>query len=151
MARAPIKFITSTETATKPELIFPLSVGLHLFSSETKSIASGTRAFLETGVSLELPTGYYAQVVGRYSMTSIGIYVGSLTFESSYTGTIKVLMDNKSRYELPIQIGDKIAELIILPLDPPLVTYQNLLDDSTINFDLLDPLIFSGLEGENSI
>ena len=135
MSNRNIKFSRHTETACKPELIFPLSIGLHLFSSETKIINSGTRAFVETGISIDLPDGYYAQVVGRYSMTAMSIYMGSLTFDNSYKGIIKLLVDNKSMYELPIQIGDKMAELLIMPLDPPTVTYENLMDNTMINFD----------------
>lgn len=135
MSNRNIKFSHHTETACKPELIFPLSIGLHLFSSETKIINSGTRAFVETGISIDLPDGYYAQVVGRYSMTAMSIYMGSLTFDNSYKGIIKLLVDNKSMYELPIQIGDKMAELLIMPLDPPTVTYENLMDNTMINFD----------------
>lgn len=68
-------------------------------------------------------------------MITIGVYTATQTFDSSFQGPIKILLDNKSRFDLPILVGDKIAELIILPLDPPLVSYLNLFEDNTDNTD----------------
>ena len=93
-------------------------------------IESGRRGFVETGIIVSIPQGYYGQVVGRYSMLGIGVYTGSQTFDGS--STLKIFLDNKSSYDLPILVGDKIAELLILPLDPPLVDYQNLIENIDI-------------------
>ena len=133
MASTAIKFTTLSETAKRPEIIYPLALGMHIFASENRIIDSGRRAFVETGIKVSVPPGYYAQIVGCYSMTTMGVYVGSFTFDGKYEGPIRILVDNKSRYELAVAIGEKIAEMIILPLDPPVITYQNLFDNININ------------------
>lgn len=124
-----IKITCINEHSVKPRIIYPLALGLHIYSAQQKLVCAGQRSFIETGIKLDIPQGYYAQVIGRYSMTNIGVYSGALTLDNSYKGPINILLDNKSRFDLPIDIGDPIAELMILPLDPPVVTYQNLLDD----------------------
>ena len=120
-----IKLSCHTEQAKKPEIIFPMALGLHLFSSENILIETGKKTFVETGVSVTVPRGFYAQVVGRYSMTTIGVYVSTVTYDHNFFGPLRILMTNESRYDLPIEAGDKIAEILILPLDPPMVTVDD--------------------------
>lgn len=69
-------------------------------------------------------------------MITIGVYTATQTFDSSFQGPIKILLDNKSRFDLPILVGDKIAELVILPLDPPVVSYLNLFEDNAYDDEL---------------
>ena len=124
-----IKLVCHIEAATAPDIIFPMCLGMHIYSSENLLIESGKRAFVETGVSIEVPTGFYAQVVGRFSLTTIGIYVSTVTFDHSYHGTIRVMIQNDGRHEYPIAIGDKIAEVLIMPLDNPVCVHRNLFED----------------------
>lgn len=112
------------ENSLSPEFLFPMAMGYSLFSCETKLINCGRKDFVSTGISLDIPRGSYVQVVGRMSMQQIGVYTSTMTFDGSFNGEIKVLLDNQSPNDLPIMIGDKIANLIVLPLDPPILVHQ---------------------------
>jgi dUTP pyrophosphatase len=118
------------ENSTSPEFLFPMAMGYSLFSCETKLINCGRKEFVSTGISLDIPHGSYVQVVGRMSMQQIGVFTSSMTFDGSFKGEIKVLIHNESANDLPILIGDKIANLIVLPLDPPvLIQHRNQINE----------------------
>lgn len=70
---------------------------------------------IKTGVCIELPAGYYAQVVGRSGLSASGIAVISGTIDQDYRGEISVLTmycGTKNR----VRRGDRIAQLVISPV-----------------------------------
>jgi dUTP pyrophosphatase len=110
-----------TTSATLPEFVFPLAMGYDLFSDETKIIASGTRAFIDTGLTISIPQGMYGSVSSRISLSSIGVDVHQIIYDPFSTHRVRILMTNNSPHDLPIQVGDKIAILVLLPMETPLM------------------------------
>jgi len=68
-----------------------------------------------TGIEIELPPGYEAQVRSRSGLASVGLIVANApgTIDSDYRGEIKVVMANISRRPMIVQPGDRIAQLVI--------------------------------------
>ena len=75
------------------------------------------RAVINTGVHIQLPEGYEAQVRGRSGLNKThGIVVPTGTIDADYRGEIGVVVYNLSREVYTIQEGERIAQLVISPV-----------------------------------
>ena len=81
----------------------------------TKSILTT----VDTGVAFELPFLLYGQLQGRSGMAKQGIFVHLGIIDSDYRGTVKVLMKNLGNEPFHIKKGDRIAQMLILPVARP--------------------------------
>lgn len=92
------------------------SAGYDLFSAQNADILPNSRAIIETGIQLELPSGYFGQICGRSGLASKnGIMVGGGVIDNDYRGEIKVILFNMSHEVFQVKVGMKIAQLICLP------------------------------------
>ena len=75
------------------------------------------RAVINTGVHIQLPEGYEAQVRGRSGLNkNHGIVVPTGTIDADYRGEIGVVVYNLSREPYIIEEGERIAQLVICPV-----------------------------------
>ncbi len=93
--------------------------GCDLVAAENAFIGPGQRILVKTGISLNIPTGYEAQVRSRSGLAlKSGIIVlnGPGTIDSDYTGEIGVILwnSNVSAFEdlFEVKVGDRIAQLV---------------------------------------
>lgn len=101
-----------------PEYKTTGSAGLDLRASleEEIQIDPLERVLVPTGLFIELPLGYEAQVRPRSGLAAKhGITVANApgTIDSDYRGEIKVILINLSNESFQIQDGDRIAQMII--------------------------------------
>ena len=78
------------------------------------------RQMLPTGLFIELPEGYEAQVRPRSGMANkqgITCLNSPGTIDSDYRGEIKVILINLSDSEQTIQHGDRIAQMVIAKVE----------------------------------
>jgi dUTP pyrophosphatase len=74
------------------------------------------RALVPTGLFIELPEGYEAQIRPRSGMAikqGITCLNSPGTIDADYRGEIKIILINLSSEEQVIQPGDRIAQMII--------------------------------------
>ncbi len=74
------------------------------------------RALIPTGLFIELPEGYEAQIRPRSGMAikqGITCLNSPGTIDSDYRGEIKIILINLSQEQQVIQSGDRIAQMII--------------------------------------
>jgi dUTP pyrophosphatase len=77
------------------------------------------RKLIPTGLFLELPQGYEAQVRPRSGLAinqGITCLNSPGTVDSDYRGEIKVILINLSGEEQTIRPGDRIAQMVISPV-----------------------------------
>ena len=82
-------------------------------------ILPGERAAVPTGIRMEVPAGYEAQVRPRSGLAlSSGVTVLNSpgTIDSDYRGEVKVIIANHGRESFTIQPGDRIAQLVLTPV-----------------------------------
>ena len=75
----------------------------------------GKYNIVPTGVRIELPQGYEAQVRPRSGMAmkyGIGILNAPGTIDADYRGEIKVILFNLGQESFRIESGDRIAQLV---------------------------------------
>ncbi len=103
-----------------PTYAHPGDAGADLVSAESVRLAPGQRALVGTGVSIALPDGYVAFVVPRSGLaTKHGITIVNSpgTVDAGYRGEIKVTLLNTDATEpYDIALGDRIAQLIVMPV-----------------------------------
>lgn len=76
----------------------------------------GMHRMIPTGISIELPAGYEAQIRARSGMAAkhgIGLVNGIGTIDSDYRGEIKVILMNWGEENFVIHNGDRIAQMVI--------------------------------------
>ncbi|WP_336627306.1 MULTISPECIES: dUTP diphosphatase [unclassified Microbacterium] len=103
-----------------PVYAHPGDAGADLVSAEELRLGPGERALVATGVRIALPDGYVAFVVPRSGLAAkhgITIVNAPGTVDAGYRGEIKVSLLNTDATEpYDIAIGDRIAQLIVMPV-----------------------------------
>lgn len=103
---------------TLPAYETALSAGMDLkaFVTSTVMLKPMERQLIPTGIYLELPVGYEAQIRPRSGLAlKFGVTVLNTpgTIDADYRGEIKILLINFSDSDFFIQDGDRIAQMII--------------------------------------
>ncbi|MEV8215703.1 dUTP diphosphatase [Leifsonia sp. NPDC077715] len=106
--------------AFPPSYAHPGDAGADLSAAEAVVLGPGERFTMPTGVSIALPDGYAAFVVPRSGLAmrhGITIVNSPGTVDAGYRGEIKVTLLNTDR-SMPydIAVGDRIAQLIVMPV-----------------------------------
>ncbi len=103
--------------AIVPSYAHPGDAGLDVFSNEDCIIKAGDRYLVSTGFSMELPEGYVAFIKDKSGIASkFGITHLAGVIEYTYRGEYKIALLNTSKEDYIIKKGDKIAQLVILPV-----------------------------------
>ena len=103
-----------------PRYAHPGDAGADLLSSEALVLRAGHRALVGTGVSIALPDGHAAFVVPRSGLAAkhgITVVNSPGTVDAGYRGEIKVtLLNTDLESDHQIEVGDKIAQLVVVPV-----------------------------------
>ncbi len=83
------------------------------------TLAPGARALVPTGLIMELPLGYEAQVRPRSGLAlNYGVTVLNSpgTIDSDYRGEVSVMLVNLGQAPFEIRRGERIAQLVVAPV-----------------------------------
>ena len=95
-----------------------LSAGMDLraYVEGPITLSPGERKLIKTGLHIELPEGYEAQVRPRSGLAfkkGITVLNSPGTIDADYRGDIGVILINHSNEEFVVKSGDRIAQLVI--------------------------------------
>lgn len=103
-----------------PAYAHPDDAGADLVAAEAVRLEPGERALVGTGVRIALPEGHAAFVVPRSGLAAkhgITIVNAPGTIDAGYRGEIKVaLLNTDAREAYEVAAGDRIAQLIVMPV-----------------------------------
>ena len=103
-----------------PEYSHPGDAGADLYAAEAVELGPGQRATVGTGVSIALPDGFVAFVVPRSGLAAkhgITIVNSPGTVDAGYRGEIRItLLNTDAGHPFAIEVGDRIAQLIVMPV-----------------------------------
>jgi dUTP pyrophosphatase len=91
--------------------------GMDLRAAETIIIGAGAHAVVGTGLRLAIPPGFVGLIWPRSGLAAkhaVDTLAGVI--DSSYRGTIGVVLINHGRDVVAINHGDRIAQLLIQPI-----------------------------------
>lgn len=89
---------------------------IRAYIEEPLTLKPGQRMLVPTGLYIELPVGYEAQIRARSGLAikkGIGLVNGIGTIDSDYRGEIKVILINWGDEDFVIENGDRIAQMVI--------------------------------------
>ncbi|MEL6257194.1 MAG: dUTP diphosphatase [Bacteroidota bacterium] len=110
--------IINTSSNPLPKYATPASAGVDLYANNDEPITldSLERTLIPTGLFMELPIGYEAQVRPRSGLAikhGISLVNTPGTIDADYRGEIKVILVNLSREPFTIEKGERIAQMVI--------------------------------------
>lgn len=120
---APALRIRRSEAVPMPHRAHPDDAGLDLASAEELVIPAGGRALVDTGLALALPPGTVGMVCPRSGLAArhgITVLNGPGIVDAGYRGPVKVALHNTDLTEsFTLQVGDRIAQLVVMPFLAP--------------------------------
>lgn len=101
-----------------PAYATALSAGMDLRANLEHPLVLGTleRALVPTGLHIELPAGYEAQIRPRSGLAAkhgISIVNAPGTIDADYRGEIKVVLVNLSKEPFTVNPGERIAQMVV--------------------------------------
>ena len=90
--------------------------GMDLHSVEAVTLAPGETKLVATGLAIELPAGYEAQIRPRSGLAlkhSITLPNSPATIDPGYRGEIRVILLNLGREPFQVSPGERIAQMVI--------------------------------------
>lgn len=107
-------------TGAVPVYAHPGDAGADLVAAEAVVLEPGERSTVATGLRIALPNGYVGFVVPRSGLAAkhgITIVNAPGTVDAGYRGEVRVtLLNTDPRESYAIAAGDRIAQLIVMPV-----------------------------------
>lgn len=101
--------------------------GIDIYLLEDVVIAPFAPIHIPTGFGVEIPDGYFGQVLARSSMAMKGIQLNGV-IDSSYRGVIHLNGSNTSNTEFTFKAGERIGQLVICPCS--LCSFEDILPEN---------------------
>lgn len=118
------------EGAKMPTKAHSTDAGFDIYARDTQIIPAKESAKFDTGVHIELPVGSVGMLKSKsglnvkHGITSEGV------IDVGYTGSIVVKLYNNSGYDYTVNAGDKITQLVIMPILTPELTEVDTLEET---------------------
>ena len=116
--------------AKLPKYHHPGDVGLDLYAMEDIIIAPGGHTRIWHGFALEFPEGYGAFVKDKGSISKAGLHTMGGVFDAGYRGEYNTHLVNLSDTPYTIEVGDKVSQLVIIPVSIAEIEEVNELNES---------------------
>jgi dUTP pyrophosphatase len=117
--------------AELPSYAHPGDAGLDIRSLEDYTLQPGEQKIFMSGFALEFPEGYMAIIKDRGSMAKAKLHTTGGVFDAGYRGEYNISLVNLGPQPYQISHGDKIAQLVILPVTRATITEVKTLTDSS--------------------
>ena len=95
--------------------------GMDLHATEAVVLEPGQPALVPTGIAIELPAGFEAQIRPRSGLAlkhAITLPNSPATIDPGYRGEIRVILLNLGREAYQIHPGDRIAQMVVARYEP---------------------------------
>jgi dUTP pyrophosphatase len=111
-----IKFKRLSPDAKLPCYAHPGDAGMDLFSRETRTLEQGEPHLFTLGFAMEIPEGFVGIIKDKSGLATRGLTVLGGVIDHTYRGEYGVILLNTTEREVLVKPGDKIAQLLILPV-----------------------------------
>ena len=118
MDEKPVKIKVKSGSGYLPEYETSGAAGMDLkaYLEKDVTIFPGKTAIITTGVFMEVPPGFEAQVRARSGLAAkhgIGLVNGIGTIDSDYRGEIKIILINWGGEPVTVKNGDRVAQIVV--------------------------------------
>lgn len=121
------------EDAILPQYASNSESGADVFAIQDYVVKAGERVLVKTGIAIELPQGYEAQVRSKSGIalkSGVMVLNSPGTIDESYRGEVGVILFNTSKEDYIIEKGHKVAQLVIVPVEQTMFIEAEELSDS---------------------
>ena len=126
-----IKIKKLHDLAKIPAFAHDGDAGLDLCTVEKVIVPAGGRATIPTGLAFEIPEGFVGLVWDKSGLAfKKGLTSLSGVLDSGYRGQLFLCILNTSKEDYVFEIGDKVAQLLIQPVERPQIDEVEELSDS---------------------
>ena len=121
MSAVTVKFQRHADDVVLPDYATPGAAGMDIAAHLDKAVTLDpfARAAIATGFSMQLPSGYEAQIRPRSGLAlKHGVTVANApgTIDSDYRGEVAVILINLGQQDFTITPGMRIAQMVIAPV-----------------------------------
>lgn len=104
------------DMAKLPEKAHAGDLGYDLFSAENTVVYPDETRLISTGIAIQFPAGYGGFIKDRSSVsTKHGVFTVAGVIDNGYIGEIKIALHNAGETPWKCSMGDKIAQLVLIP------------------------------------
>ena len=107
------------EGAYEPIRAYKHDAGADLRTPKGFTLWHGESKVIDTGIHVLIPAGYVGMVKSKSGLMCNHDITTDGTVDAGYSGSIRVWLKNHSHYAKVFKPGDKIAQLVILPIITP--------------------------------
>ncbi len=99
-----------------PSYAHPGDAGMDVYSRELRTLEQGEPHVFKLGFCAEIPPGYVALLRDKSGLGARGLTVLGGVIDHTYRGEYGVILLNTTEREYLVKPGDKIAQLLLLPV-----------------------------------
>lgn len=113
--------------AVMPKRAHEDDAGFDLYSPKMDVVPKRGSAVIDTGVHVAIPKGYAGLLVSKSGLNIRHGLISDGLIDAGYTGSIRVKLYNLSDISYIVERGDKISQLVFIPIvEPALVEVTDL-------------------------
>ncbi|HCY26358.1 TPA: dUTP diphosphatase [Candidatus Nomurabacteria bacterium] len=126
-----IKIKKLKDDAKLPSYAHPGDVGMDMYAMETVTIKPGEHYRFWHGFAMEFPEGYMAKIFDKSSISKAGLHTLGGVFDAGYRGEYNTHLVNLSPEPYTVEMGDKVSQLVIVPVSIPEIEFSDTLSESS--------------------
>lgn len=127
-----LKLVKINPAATLPEYAHPGDAAMDLFCAQETKIEPRGRGMIPTGIAFEIPDGFVGLIWDRSGLAAKGgLTTMAGVIDSGFRGEVTVVMHNTTEEAVTFNAGDKIAQMLIQPVERPSIEVVQELSSST--------------------
>ena len=125
-----IPFLRLDPELPEPKRAHEGDAGIDLHAATDVRLGPGEWTMVPTGIAVAIPSGHAGLVAPRSGLAArsgVGVVNGPGVVDSGYRGEINVILINHGTDLLELERGDRIAQLVVVPIvEPELVEVEEL-------------------------
>lgn len=111
-----LKIRILSKDAKVPTYATDEAAAMDLYAAENAVVPARDQAVIDTGLAVEIMPGKCGQIWPRSGLDSkMKVTRGAGLIDSDYRGPLKVLLVNRNDIDFPVLVGDRIAQMVVVP------------------------------------